>query len=911
MPTRNVHYVLSTHWDREWHQNFQDFRARLVAVIDDILLGFEQGELQGPFQVDGQAIPIEDYLEVRPERTAQVMAMIRDGRFVVGPWYVLPDEWLVSGESIIRNLELGRALARRWGAEPSSAGFVCDLFGHVGQLPQLLAGFGVRAALLWRGLSMSGVRHLNWTGADGTTLPCYRFGRGGYCDYAFDVRRASGPEGQQDAATIRKDLRAYLDREAAITKLDPILAFDGGDHQAWDRAVYARYLAEAKEADGAYVLKHTTLDAYLEEMLQQQDRITETRTGELRETGRLPSHLDWQFLISAVLASRPWIKQQNAQCQTLLCHWAEPMGVMAEVLADRPYPGGFLDVAWKWLLRNHPHDSICGCSIDAVHEAMRFRFQQSRQIARGQAREAMRSIAASVEGVVGDDEVRVVLFNPLPRAVDDVVELNLDIPDAWPSFGEFFGYEDQPAFRVHDADGDEMPYQRVSQAAGRLRTRLSATRFPRTRKVNEVGVAVRASVPALGYTTLTIRRGRQGADAGLPDAGHSGTLPTRHPVLPSLVRGEHALENEHLRVAIEADGALTLTDKAADESYGRLLTFEDGADIGDGWNHNAPVNNATFVSTAAPCTVSVVRHGPLVGAFRIRTEMKVPASMDRGTMRRSDDLVVMPVTSTVTLRAGSDLLEVETTVGNTARDHRLRVVLPTGAAAATTYLADGAFDVVERDIALHPENHTFREVEVEGRPQQSFTAVAAAGRGLATVCTGMMESAVLDRPDRAIALTLFRATAKTVMTDGEPGGQVPGKMTFRFWIMPIAGAVDRARLLDAGQRLAAGLEAVQLGPQDLPLIRAGRRALPRSLSLCQVDSPLVLTSLRKTARGIELRLFNPRSEPAGGGIACRWPVAQVDRVSVEGDDGRDTLDLRDGRVMLELGAKEIATLLVR
>ncbi|MCB0049978.1 MAG: hypothetical protein KDE24_10605, partial [Caldilinea sp.] len=139
-----AHYVLSTHWDREWYQSFQNYRYQLVCLLDRVLAGLEDGRLRGPFQTDGQAIILEDYLEIRPERRSELERLAQAGKLVIGPWYVLPDEFLVSGEALIRNLRLGREIARSFGVEPSNAGFVCDLFGHNSQMPQIFAGFGIR-----------------------------------------------------------------------------------------------------------------------------------------------------------------------------------------------------------------------------------------------------------------------------------------------------------------------------------------------------------------------------------------------------------------------------------------------------------------------------------------------------------------------------------------------------------------------------------------------------------------------------------------------------------------------------------------------------------------------------------------------------------------------------------------------
>ena len=156
MTKRKVHFVLGTHWDREWHHTFQDFRYYLVKLFNDILDGWENGRLKGPFQTDGQAIILEDYLEIRPEKRAILEQHAKEGHFVIGPWYVMPDEFNVSGESLIRNLRLGREIARNFGGIPSSAGYMCDIFGHISQMPQILAGFGISAAFLWRGTNTEG-----------------------------------------------------------------------------------------------------------------------------------------------------------------------------------------------------------------------------------------------------------------------------------------------------------------------------------------------------------------------------------------------------------------------------------------------------------------------------------------------------------------------------------------------------------------------------------------------------------------------------------------------------------------------------------------------------------------------------------------------------------------------------------
>jgi alpha-mannosidase len=898
MPARRCHYVLSTHWDREWYMSFQDFRYRLVQLIDRVLAGWENGQLIGPFQTDGQVIMLEDYLEIRPERRARIERLARKGKFVLGPWYVLPDEFLVSGESLVRNLRLGRQVARSFGAKPSNAGFVCDLFGHNSQLPQIYRGFGIEGAFVWRGINQVDRRHFIWRSPDGSDVLAYRFGHVGYCSYCSAVRRSFDASVPFDREQCARNLAGFLDDEAAHTEIDPILLFDGGDHQEWDPDAYSVLRERMANSDEQFEIVHTDLDTYLAEALAQKDRITTIVQGELREPASIgDSQIDNQWLIPGVLSSRAWIRLDNAACQALLCSWAEPMSALANVLVQREYPQGYLNVAWRWLIQNHPHDSICGCSIDSVHEDMKYRFSQCRGIANRLTIEATTKLAANVAGSVAENELRVVVFNPLARPLQQTVELTLEIPVEWPSFNEFFGFEPKPSFRIYDAKGEEIPYQRLSQAMNQPQTRIAAWHFPSSYRTHNVGVSLALEIPALGYTTLTVRAGEREARF------------TRHPNVPGLATNECSMANEYLGVTIEANGTLTLTDKRTSQVYQRLLTFEDTADIGDGWYHGQAVNDETFISTAARAAIALVHDGPSLTTFRVRTTMSVPTEFDFSTMRRSPIYCEQVIDSLITLRPGCARLEVQTTVHNLARDHRVRVLLPSRA-STDTYLADSPFDVVRRPIALRQDNYTYRELETEAKPQQSWTAVHDADLGLAVISNGLLESAVRDLPDRPIALTLLRGTRRTVGTNGEPNGQLNWPITFNYWIVPLLGAPDRASLFDQAQLLLAGVRAVQLQAKDVAFHRQGDQIAPQD-SLLEVSAPVVVTSACQVDASLELRLFNPEESPVaarihlGQGAMARY--TQYGLVNLESTPLGPTSAVTDV-IIIQVGAKQIITL---
>ncbi|MFA5058541.1 MAG: glycoside hydrolase family 38 C-terminal domain-containing protein, partial [Opitutaceae bacterium] len=367
-----------------------------------------------------------------------------------------------------------------------------------------------------------------------------------------------------------------------------------------------------------------------------------------------------------------------------------------------------------------------------------------------------------------------------------------------------------------------------------------------------------------------------------------------------------------LAVVIESNGTLTLTDKRTREVYPRLLTFEDIADIGDGWYHGSAVNDQAFVSTGAGADIALVANGPLMTRFRVRTVMRLPAEFRFDRMIRSEQMTDLVMDSLVTLRRGGERLEVRTTVNNTVRDHRLRVLLPTGA-RAQTYLADGAFDVLERPIALPADNHRHREIAVEPCPQQSWTAVADGKRGLAVVAAGLCESCVRDLPERPLALTLFRATRRTIFTEGQPQGQLQGELTFNYWIVPVRGAVDRVGLCEQGIQLGAGIRDVQMRPADITMHPA-KAALPPRASFLLVRGGVVVTSVREIGGALEARLFNPGPKPVSATLDFRGrpkSVAQprsAQRVNFESRPLGKPAAVTGGVFKTAVRAKEIVTL---
>ena len=347
--------VPHTHWDREWYLPFEVFRLRLGSVVDGVLDRLERDASFTSFTLDGQAIVLEDYLEVRPENEGRLQALLDAGRLEVGPSYVLPDEILVEGESLVRNLLLGRRVCRRFGGEPSGAGYLPDSFGHPAQLPQILAGFGIRTFLFSRGM--------------GDEID----------DLGVVFRWRAGP-----AEVVACQMLPHYDNFARLTWYHDAEERVRGIVERFGELLRGAGQDEIVLANGS---DHLPVEPELPEILSDLERTLGAgfRIGRYDEYAPraegLPVHAGelvgsrLQNILRGVNSARIYLKQANERAERRLLS-VETAAALRSLREEVPYPGADLRLAWRDLLRNHPHDSICGCSCDEVHRDMLIRYEQ-------------------------------------------------------------------------------------------------------------------------------------------------------------------------------------------------------------------------------------------------------------------------------------------------------------------------------------------------------------------------------------------------------------------------------------------------------------------------------------------------------------------------------------------------------
>ena len=389
-----------THWDREWYERFEGYRARLVPMVSRLLDMLERDGDFRSFTFDGQTIAIQDYLEKRPADAPRVEALVRSDRLLIGPWHVLADLLLVSGESIVRNLQEGLRSAGELGRAARVA-YVADPFGHPAQLPPILRAFGYDTYVFARGMGDEGESvgsEFWWVSPSGDRVRAAHL-----VDHYSNALPLVGPA-DEDPAALRRRVRAktarILDRLAPYANGDAILLMVGDDHVE----AYARLPEAVREMRQEFPNLDARI-ASLEEFAAAMPALEHEVSGEIA-SGR------YRPILRGVNSTRVWIKQENATCERLLLEWCEPLDALTGGTARDE-----LRDLWRMLLQNHPHDSICGCSIDAVHDVdMAPRFAYVRE--RGEA------LASRLLGRLAGRGTSPMLWNPLPWARDAVVTVD-------------------------------------------------------------------------------------------------------------------------------------------------------------------------------------------------------------------------------------------------------------------------------------------------------------------------------------------------------------------------------------------------------------------------------------------------------------------------------------------------------
>jgi len=848
-------YILShTHWDREWYLRKETFLMMLVDLVDRMIHILTNDEEFTLFMLDGQTIVLEDYLSVRPGREAILKDLIAKGKILIGPWYVLPDEYLISGEGHIRNYLVGDQICTKMGAK-MNVGYLPDSFGHPSQMPQILKGLGLEQIVFWRGLSDEITQtELVWEGLDGSEI------LGINMPYGYGMG-ACLPE-DEDAFVQR--MQSIIDRLEPMTQTDSLLVMQGTDHVA-PMPLLPELLAKARKRLPAYSFKHASLQQYLDSLPT--DMELQRAQGELRSGYRA-------YLLGGTISTRMYLKQENFYRERDLITYAEPLQVLASVLSGEEYQQDIINYAFKLYLKNMPHDSICGCSIDEVHDEMMLRYMDLASVTDHLIERSVRAIASSLSPVTEEKDGNVMVFNPQSQPLEhEMVTTELVYEKKLirkVNYATSVLEENYPVLEKQDPSGITCITSAGTILKGRIcaihtdgqAMDLSLETQPEMYLEKRIEVEFPIdSIPALGFSMVGYRWEYGAVELPKPASSTS-------------------IENASLLLSLDLqESQLIITDKSTRQSY--TLTFVDTGDAGDVYTYSAPKFDKPVSWKIVDSHTEVT---PIASLITVEGYLDLPVGVTQDRLHRSETTTRCPLVVKTVLHNDSHTLEFSVDFENLALDHRLRMELTTGEPYTFSY-AESLFGVDVRNL------HTFDDTSYEDWVELPSTnshktfvalrgekgAVCVANRGLPG-----FETHENDDGNTTVALTLLRCVGwlsrydllsrkgNGAWTIETPGAQCLGAHTFDFALIIQRGAFDLAALAIASHAFAYPLRGWQIEDSELTLDEA------KIYSLCTVSSPAITISALKKAEdgdGLIMRLYNTTEEIVNNTLSFSSPLS--------------------------------------
>lgn len=751
---KKVYIISHSHWDREWYMAYEQHHMRLVELMDDLLELFETDPDFNSFHLDGQTIILDDYLQVRPEKREAIQQAIDAGKLRIGPFYILQDDFLISSESNVRNMLIGMEESRKWGT-PVMLGYFPDTFGNMGQTPQMMKQVGLEAAAFGRGVKPIGFDNqvleaenyssqyseMWWKGPDQTEI----FG------LLFANWYSNGNEipAEKEAAIRFWDQKLADAEQYAST--NHLLMMNGVDHQPVQKDI-TKAIRLANELYPEYEFIHSNFTDYLATVQQDLPQDLGAVEGELTS-----QETDGWYTLANTASARVYLKQWNTKVQRQLENVTEPLATMAYEVTGK-YPHDQLDYAWKTLMQNHPHDSICGCSVDSVHREMIPRFEKANEVGRFLAQEALDQLATAIDtSGFSKESYPFVVFNTagMTKTGSAVITLELERKRFAEGIPEELYQElaEQPKkyYHVETSDKKQIPAL-VSEEVVSFGYDLPKDRFRVPYMARYVTIELPIDeMPAFSWETFALVE-------GVADEKQESMI----------TQAGSCIENQFVHVSIEQNGTLTLLDKTTGQEFEELLTFEDVGDIGNEYIFKQPENEKAILSKDQPTsTVEIIKDTSEIAQIKLTQTIDIPISADARLEKeqqmvrefrfrqaqRAKETKPLTITTLITLRAESKKIDFKTTIDNQMKDHRLRVLFPTKL-HVEQHEADSIFEVVARpnQVSASWENPT------NPQHQHAFVQLGDESQGITIGNFGLNEYEILD--GKTIAVTLLRCVGE-------------------------------------------------------------------------------------------------------------------------------------------------------
>ncbi|NBI07389.1 glycoside hydrolase family 38 C-terminal domain-containing protein [Senegalia massiliensis] len=817
------HIVSHTHWDREWHKTFEEYRVKLIRVMDDLIDLLENNENYLSFMFDGQTIILEDYLEIRPENKERLKELIEQKRIIVGPWYIQPDEFIPSGESLIRNLLIGINIAEEFGSV-MNIGYLPDSFGQSAQIPQVLKGFDINDAVIWRGISDEDIneKEFYWEGLDETKV------LGHYLPLGYENAKWLSLKMDESKNVVETNIKAQKD----MTHTGQILMLCGYDQREpnKDLPIIIKDLNEKYGSEG-YKFIFSTLEDYIKDV-KKTSMDFETYKGEFRKGKFMRVH-------ASIGSTRLDIKGQNFISQRLYEKYVEPLSSIGTLYGSY-YNNSLINHGWKNIIQNQAHDSIGNVCTDITHDEMEMRYNKSNQIGTTIIEEKTNEILSNIN-FQSDKGIPITVFNTIINSRKDtlVIEALLE----------------STKFILKDDKGLECDHQLLRTEKVDLNDYMIESHFVgknESKEYYKVKFSFTPEIEGFGYKTYYINE-----------------VKFNNNNEKSLIVNDNTLENEYIKININKDGSLDVLDKENDKTYYNQHIFKEGGNAGDEYDYSPPVKDEVIYSKGQIAKIEKIYEGHIQSQIKITYSLNFP--INTYNEYRSEKKENTVIESFITIYKNSKRLDIKTVINNNIKDHRIQVLFD-GNIESNIHYVDQQFGVMERENYLKQVEYWRKENWQEKYypiyNQHKFVGVFDGKNGLQVINRGLPQYEILDEGKPKIALTLLCGTSYMGKQDlvNRPGrrsglhvktpkSNMIGKFEMEYSICPINSINE--------MNINAENYVYPLHYSQLQNIEYKNKGLSDTYYPIKIKNPLLGTSAIKKAEsdeGIVLRIYNSLNE---------------------------------------------------
>lgn len=889
---RVFHVISNTHWDREWRFPFQRNRQMLVDMIDKVIEILENNPEYKAFHLDSQSIVIKDYLEIKPQNKERFSKLVNEKRLLIGPWYILPEEFQVGGENLIRNLLLGHKTCNDIG-KVSKIGYSPFSWGQISQLPQIYSEFGINLIMFYRGINSldSPKAEFIWEGADGTkmissrfsTMPRYNFyfyiyrpviHNEGFYDVSYNWQRGGTPFHFADEQmfdedyfvidptdeyyeeNIKPQVEAIIKNQVDDFTSPHVIWMEGHDSSGPNEKT-VRIIQDIKRIFPDLEVRHSTLEEYAEALYKDLNK----NKLKLVKGERRSSQYDNRSgnLYGYTTSARMYLKQKNFEAEKWLQFYAESFNSFAHFLGKDTHDK-YIDTAWELIIQNSAHDSIGGCSLDEIHDDMMNRYKQVIEISKGVFERAIKFIVRNINtsgfnNSESSKDIFLTIFNPNNSMRNDVIRAVIDIPKNL----------DKGSLKLFDKNNETIEVVIKDRFESQPVLEQMIDRPMYFDMIRYIVYFDAKQIPPFGYRTIKVQPNQKGKNSASK--------------LCSKIKNKFILENDFIKVAINENGTFDFTNKQINIKQNGLGYFYDEGEAGHAWV-NKPIK-PFFTTLKSKPKIRVNINNQLFAQVEILNSIIIPVSLSE-RKKKNPKHVVIPIIMSLSINKYSKFVDIKIKVDNKAESHRLRIMFPTFADAISSF-GEGQFDVVERTTE-RINSEGWIEQPMYDFPMHNFIDVTNKNFGSAVFVSGLKEYEVLNDKNKTLAITLFRAFEYIIAPSSvqdythQKGSQCLGENEYHIGYFLHNGNWYEGNVYEEAINFNNEMRVVEHGKSN--------GHLPDNVSLMEIENKSISFSCLKKSELNEdnclvLRIYNPTTAKQKTRINFFKKISDVEEVTLE------------------------------